>query len=123
MTGEEVARGREFARAALLGWGLPEAAETTALVVSELAGNVVRHAGTAGDRMGLRLEAGLDRVRIEVRDGDPRPPVPRVPGELDESGFGFVLIEAVAEKWGVDQAGAGKCVWAELAVSATATAS
>ena len=39
---------------------------------------------------------------------------PRTPGGLDESGFGFVLIEALAGKWGVRQTATGKAVWVEL---------
>jgi len=53
-------------------------------------------------------------LRIEVSDADPRPPQPHLPAELDESGFGFVLVDALAAKWGVDQATAGKTVWIEL---------
>jgi hypothetical protein len=33
---------------------------------------------------------------------------------LDESGFGFVIVDALADKWGVRETPAGKAVWAEL---------
>ena len=55
-------------------------------------------------------------LRIEVRDTDPRPPQPRVPDSLDESGFGFVIVDTMASDWGVYQAEPGKAVWAELAL-------
>jgi hypothetical protein len=41
-------------------------------------------------------------------------PEPRTPDRLDGSGFGFVLIEALADNWGVREATIGKAVWAEL---------
>lgn len=44
----------------------------------------------------------------------PHEPHPRTPETLDESGFGFVLIEALAGKWGVRQTRIGKAVWVEL---------
>jgi hypothetical protein len=37
-----------------------------------------------------------------------------VPAGLDESGFGFVLVEALAGKWGIRETATGKAVWAEL---------
>jgi anti-sigma regulatory factor (Ser/Thr protein kinase) len=97
----------------LASWGLDHLEETAALLVSELVSNAVRHAGT-----GLVLELALefcDRwLRLEVADADPHPPLPRTPAALDESGFGFVLIEALADQWGVREIAAGKGVWAEL---------
>jgi len=91
---------RRRVRDALESWGLRHLEETATLLVSELVGNAVRHARTGGSRLELRLEAAGAWLRIEVSDGDPRPPRPRVPSGLDESGFGFVLVEALADKWG-----------------------
>jgi anti-sigma regulatory factor (Ser/Thr protein kinase) len=94
-------------------WGLGHLEETATLLVSELVSNAVRHAGT-----GLVLELALETcggwLRMEVTDTDPHPPLPRTPAALDESGFGFVLIEALADKWGVRKTATGKGVWAEL---------
>ena len=39
-----------------------------------------------------------------------------IPAGLDESGFGFVIVDALATKWGVSNTATGKAVWAELAV-------
>jgi anti-sigma regulatory factor (Ser/Thr protein kinase) len=98
----------------LASWGLDHLEETAVLLVSELVGNAVRYANT-----GLVLELGIEAygtyLRMEVLDANPAPPSPRAPAALDESGFGFVLIEALADKWGVRETATGKGVWVELA--------
>jgi anti-sigma regulatory factor (Ser/Thr protein kinase) len=101
-------------RDTLASWGLRHLDETATLLVSELVSNAVRHARTNGSRLELRLETVATWLRIEVSDGDPMPPRPRAPSGLDESGFGFVLVEALADKWGVRETAAGKAVWIEL---------
>ena len=90
--------------------------ETAVLFVSELVTNAVRHASTRGSMLVLRLEAAGTSLRIEVHDADPRWPRPGIPAGLDESGFGFVIVDALATKWGVSATATGKAVWAELAV-------
>ncbi len=92
---------------ALALWGLGHLDETATLLVSELVGNAVRHARTDESRLELRLEAAGTWLRIEVSDGDPRPPRPRAPAGLEESGFGFVLVEALADKWGERETATG----------------
>lgn len=104
---------RQHTRDALARWNLEALTETATLLVSELVGNVVRHAST-GTGPHLRITAGR-RLRIAVTDADPRPPQPRQPiGSLEESGFGFVLVDALATRWGVDTTTTGKTVWIEL---------
>jgi anti-sigma regulatory factor (Ser/Thr protein kinase) len=98
---------------ALATWRLLLLEETAVLLVSELVTNAVRHArGT--DAISLELETAGIWLRIEVQDADPRWPQPRTPGGFDESGFGFVLVDALAGKWGVRETATGKAVWAEL---------
>jgi len=88
--------------------------ETAVLLVSELVTNSVRHADTTDFLLALRLEIAGPSLRIEVHDGDPRWPTPSSPAGLDESGFGFVLVEALADEWGVRETATGKAVWAQL---------
>lgn len=105
---------RKVTRKVLASWLLADLEETAVLLVSELVGNVVQHGLSGGYVLALRLEAPCTCLRIEVHDSDPRPPLPRTPTGLDESGFGFVLVDALAGKWGVHQTATGKIVWAEL---------
>jgi len=105
---------RRATRDALALRALGHLEETALLLVSELVGNAVRHARAGAMALQLRLESCGNRLRIEVHDADPRPPRPRTPAELDESGFGFVLIQALADRWGVRETPNGKAVWVEL---------
>jgi serine/threonine-protein kinase RsbW len=105
---------RQATHEALAAWRVAHLEETAVLLVSELVTNAVRHASTGGSALVLRLEAAGGWLRIEVHDADPRMPQPRTPDMLDGSGFGFVLLDALADKWGVRESTIGKAVWAEL---------
>jgi anti-sigma regulatory factor (Ser/Thr protein kinase) len=104
---------RYATRAVLTAWQLSHVDETATLLVSELVTNAVRHArGT--DAITVDLHAGRTWLRIEVQDADRHWPQPRTPGGYDESGFGFILVDALSSNWGVRETDAGKAVWAEL---------
>ena len=105
---------RQHAREVLASWGLEPLADTAVLLVSELVGNAVQHARHGGSELRLQMIDTGPQLRIEVSDADPRPP--RFPWRSgpEGSGFGLVLVDALAAKWGVDQAATGKTVWAEL---------
>ncbi len=105
---------RQATRAAIAAWRLEYLADAAVLLVSELVTNAVQHAGPDASATVLRLEYGDGWLRIEVHDSSPHGPRPRIPDWLDESGFGLMLVDALAAKWGVQQTGEGKAVWAEL---------
>ncbi len=105
---------RAFTKETLAQWNLSESEETAILLVSELVSNVIRHARGKDGSLQLHLRSNADALRIEVSDSDPRLPEPRTPGDLDESGFGLVLIEALSAKWGSYRDCSGKTVWAEV---------
>jgi len=79
----------------------PERMRDVRLLVSELVTNAVRHADGEAVRLIVSLRAG--RLRIEVHDPgkgfDLKPP-PDDP--LRASGWGLVLVEELADRWGID---------------------
>ena len=83
------------------------------LVLSELVGNALRHAGGVRE---VVLEFREDAVRLTVVDGDDRTPVVREPGADLENGRGLLLVGALSRDWGVehDLTHGGKGVWSEL---------
>ncbi|WP_420706912.1 ATP-binding protein [Streptomyces sp. NRRL F-2664] len=91
-----------------------DATDVAELLITELVTNALVHT----DR-GAEVSASLTatRLRVEVRDRAARRPRPYVPTADDGThGRGLVLVEALADAWGVDALtlGAGKVVWFEL---------
>ena len=110
-TSSRVARQRVVA--ALASWDASELADPVELLVSELVTNAVSHVG-AGVRLRVeRLPAGV-RVRV-FDDGDASVPTPRhrVPPDAP-TGRGLLIVDNLADRWGVEATDAGKQVWFEL---------
>jgi anti-sigma regulatory factor (Ser/Thr protein kinase) len=84
------------------------------LTVSELVTNAVVHARTPAT---LRLSMRGHVLRVGVTDlaSESRPAV-RVAEDTAVNGRGLALVDAVADRWGVDAPGdgSGKTVWLEL---------
>lgn len=112
-THHAVGLARQVTRDTLATWRLACLEETAVLLVSELVTNAVRHA-RGGRAIALELQTEGSWLRIEVHDADPRWPRPRTLAGFDESGFGFILVDAMARKWGVRDTATGKAVWADL---------
>lgn len=94
---------------------LDDVGATVSLVVSELATNAVLHARTPFE---VRVLVRERMVRIEVQDRTGHRPDRRYFSNQTTSGRGLRLVEELCESWGVDPDadGAGKTVWAEVAV-------
>ncbi|WP_063732754.1 ATP-binding protein [Streptomyces sp. RTd22] len=112
-----VARARADLRTTLASWCLPTVEEVALLVLSELITNAVRHARVPGRQIETRYLHQGDRVRIEVHDAaDPHPRLMTPPLEAVH-GRGLLLVDALADQWGVTpRAAVGKAVWAVLAI-------
>ncbi len=104
---------RQITRDALATWHLAQLEETAVLLVSELVTNAVRHAADTG-AVGLELASTGTHLRVEIQDGDPSWRQMDSVADCDESGYGFLLVDSLADRWGLRRVCAGKAVWAEL---------
>ncbi|MER6310576.1 ATP-binding protein [Streptomyces sp. NPDC001657] len=109
-------------------WGFPyggEVSDTAAVIVGELAANAATHGRVPGRDFELRLlklpgSARPGTLRIEVADTrtERRPPAPGTvapPAPESETGWGLVLVTALATCWSVlDRPSVGKIVRADL---------
>lgn len=87
-------------------------AATAELLTSELVTNALLH--TDHDAL-VTATLATDRLRVEVRDFDGGDPRPRVPdADTGTHGRGLLLVEALADVWGVREHTVGKSVWFEL---------
>ncbi|WP_405424057.1 SpoIIE family protein phosphatase [Streptomyces erythrochromogenes] len=112
---ERIAGARRQVRELLHDWADEEQLDSVVLMVSEMVTNVLVH--TDGDAL-LVAEAvgelGERRLRVEVADSSDELPHKRHPGEMASSGRGVLLMEMLADAWGVDPRGEGKSIWFEL---------
>jgi anti-sigma regulatory factor (Ser/Thr protein kinase) len=88
---------------------------TAALLVSELVTNAIRYGGS---RAVLEAAVPGGRLRVSVKDDNPRlPVVGQHPDLTAESGRGLQLVSALADDWGVESLDAGgKAVWFTLSI-------
>ncbi|MEU6505742.1 SpoIIE family protein phosphatase [Streptomyces sp. NPDC046942] len=112
---DRISEARQHLRELLHDWISPEQTDAAVLLVSEMVTNVLVH--TDADALLLAEaigEPGTRRLRVEVTDAGDDLPHRRRPGELASSGRGLMLIELLADAWGVDPRGEGKSIWFEL---------
>ncbi|MEV8586761.1 ATP-binding protein [Streptomyces sp. NPDC051180] len=106
----------EWLRDRELPYGVTEAAPQ---VVAELAANAATHGRVGGRNFRLALRMSPRSLRIEVTDTRAEA-LPRLvtPPPDDDGGRGMVLVEALADRWGVRVGPVPqKTVWAEFDVT------
>jgi anti-sigma regulatory factor (Ser/Thr protein kinase) len=82
------------------------------MCVSELASNAVDH---TSDGFEVALSDGDGTIRVAVTDCEEREPTVQPIDPAAERGRGLIIVEAVANRWGVEAVrGRGKTVWFEL---------
>lgn len=103
----------EAARRLVRDLGLdPETLGNLELVVSELVANSVVHGGAESTgEISLRLQAGAERVSGEIYDGGAGFAwAPHEPELTEPGGLGLVLVDRLAERWGMLRR-SPFCVW------------
>lgn len=97
--------------------GVPDEELATAeLLLSELVANSVRH-GPSGPsaKVGVYIEVERNLLRAEVSDGSPGGATLGPPDANGEKGgYGLVLLESLASRWGSRREGALNVTWFEL---------
>ncbi|MGA8112577.1 MAG: ATP-binding protein [Actinocatenispora sp.] len=96
----------------------PDLAADAVTVVSELVGNAVRHARPLHHGViEVCWSAAPDRVQLWVTDGgSATAPRLRTAGWDAVDGRGLQIVAGLAQRWGVELDGPGRCVWADLVV-------
>jgi anti-sigma regulatory factor (Ser/Thr protein kinase) len=108
------AEARRFTERTLRAWDCEVLVESARLLVSELIVNAVLHANTEA-RLTLRFDGEV--LRVEVGDGSTAVPKRQDYSPTATTGRGLMILEAVADEWGVDIGADSKTVWFDLAVA------
>ncbi|GAA1190783.1 SpoIIE family protein phosphatase [Streptomyces hebeiensis] len=107
---------RRMIRAAATAWGAAGRVDEIELAADELITNALVHT-RAGAVVTVQVVPGPQRrLRIEVEDLSSALPHRRDAGESGTSGRGLLLVDLLADGWGVESRGSGKCVWCEFGV-------
>jgi two-component sensor histidine kinase len=80
------------------------------LLVSEVVSNAVEHVG-GETNLQLELSQSDTWLRFALTDGSSIRPIVRALDHRAARGRGMQLVEALADKWGVDDHHGGKTVW------------
>jgi serine/threonine-protein kinase RsbW len=113
-----VREARAFVRGALDVWGVTERRDDVLTCVSELAANTVRHDETQAPSFRVALSRRDGLLRIEVHDASRRRPKLRRPGTDSTTGRGLLLVNQLADGWGVElREPRGKVVWTEFKIA------
>ena len=115
---EQVGRARSFV-AGLAGQSAcgPGAADTAALLTSELVTNAMLHtsSGIAGGTVTIVVVDGSDGLMVEVIDDGAPDHGPEVQGDRYAAhGHGLFLVEQLAARWGYLRDAVGTTVWFQL---------
>lgn len=113
---EALSSARHMIRAAVRAWGAKERADEVELAADELTTNALMHTD-GGAIVTIRVLTGPERrLRVDVEDRSSALPRRRDAGEAGVSGRGLMLVDRLADEWGVESRGTGKCVWCEFVI-------
>lgn len=93
---------------------IPEDEDTRArlaTLTSEVVTNAVLHARTS---FVVSVTKSPSRIRVAVVDRNVQPVVRKTYGPTSPTGRGLHIVEALADRWGIDKTADGKTVWFEI---------
>jgi hypothetical protein len=92
----------------------PDLRDAVVLLTSEIVSRAVEHCIGADEGTDAELRVWMPRhvVRVELRA--PPASLPADAAELAPRHFDLMLLDAVADRWSIDQAGDGACFWFEI---------
>ncbi|MEI7033449.1 SpoIIE family protein phosphatase [Streptomyces pratensis] len=115
---EALSSARHMIRAAVRAWGARERTDEIELAADELITNALMHTD-GGAIVTIRVLTRTERrLRVDVEDRSSALPRRRDAGESGVSGRGLMLVDRLADVWGVESRGSGKCVWCEFLIPA-----
>ncbi|MFE8940951.1 ATP-binding protein [Streptomyces sp. NPDC007872] len=92
---------RQILRARTRHWTCPDLLDSAELLLTELLTNAFRHA--SAPIVGVCIHRRGGHLRIAVDDHCTRGPLPRPTGLYEEHGRGLVLVDALADAWGISE--------------------
>lgn len=105
-------KARRFIATTLREWGCEQVVDVAKLLVTEVVTNAVRYVHS---RAVLSARYDGDRLEVRVRDESDTVPTLRPVDPEDQSGRGLMLVNALADQWGVEpSAHGGKTVYFAL---------
>ncbi|WP_309144346.1 SpoIIE family protein phosphatase [Streptomyces sp. BR123] len=111
---EALVAARHMIGAAVRAWGTGDRADEIELIADELIVNALMHTDGPAIVTLRVLSGGERRLRVEVEDRSSALPRRREAGDSGVSGRGLMLVDRLADAWGVESRGSGKCVWCEF---------
>nr|WP_245981245.1 SpoIIE family protein phosphatase [Streptomyces reniochalinae] len=105
---------RRRLRTALHEWSLGPLGDTAELLACELATNALLHTEGNATLTARPVGDGRRTLRLTVSDTSSASPQRRAAAEQSASGRGLLLVEELAEAWGVTPRGNGKSIWCEI---------
>ncbi|MFD9859770.1 ATP-binding protein [Streptomyces alboflavus] len=111
---------RTFVQSTLAAWEIndPSRADDVLLCVSELATNALLYGTTGSEYFLVKLSETDARLRVEVHDTSRRRPRAKQPSAEAVNGRGLLLVNLLADGYGVEPRPSGKVVWSEFKVAA-----
>ncbi|MFK4226423.1 SpoIIE family protein phosphatase, partial [Streptomyces sp. NPDC019890] len=106
-----VPEGRAFISKVLTTWECAETIDDAGLLLSEVLTNAIQH---AQGPIGLHLRRTVSELAVEISDNSPHLPQPRLAADDEESGRGLILVDTLADSWGVRPTDEGKTTWFTL---------